>query len=206
MNKGRFIKNDPRLLGNTTGFKKGSIPWNKGVSVYLGGKRFEKGQKPWNTGTKGLMKIWNKGKKWSDETKKKMSEARLGKSPWNKGLKGVQVVWNKGKKLPEYSGEGHWNWQGGKTPEIRRIRNSLENKLWRAEVFARDKYECQICGVTGKLLAANHIKKFSDFPELRFELTNGITLCDECHVKRVTRQELEWESYFDFNLMVRQYE
>lgn len=188
------------------GFKKGNIPWNKGVSVYLGGKRFEKGQKPWNTGTKGVIRAWNKGKKWSDEVKLKFSIAKKGKTPWNKGLKGVQRAWNKDKTFPEFSGANHPNWQGGKTPEARRIRNSVSYRLWRLEVYKRDLYECQICGVRGGTLAANHIKRFSDSPELRMEITNGITLCELCHVVRVNHHESEWESYFQFNLRTRQYE
>ena len=32
-------------------------------------------------------KAWNKGKKWSDEAKLKMSLSHKGKIPWNKGLK-----------------------------------------------------------------------------------------------------------------------
>lgn len=31
--------------------------------------------------------IWNKGKKWGEESRKKMSNSRMGKEPWNKGKK-----------------------------------------------------------------------------------------------------------------------
>ncbi len=34
----------------------------------------------------GKLNIWNRGKPWSDETKKKLSLAHLGRSPWNKGI------------------------------------------------------------------------------------------------------------------------
>lgn len=206
MNTGRFVKNDPRLIGNTFGFKKGDAAWNKGVHVYLGGKRFEKGQKPWNTGTKGVIKAWNKGKKWSDEVKEKLSNAKKGKEPWNKGVKGAQEAWNKGLLLPQFSQEQHWNWQGGKTPEVRRIRNSKEYARWRKEVYERDWYTCQICGEVGKRLRGNHIKKFSDYPELRLVVENGITICKPCDLRWVFHHEEEWESYFKFNLMVRNYE
>lgn len=45
---------------------------------------------------------WNKGKKWSEETKKKISESRKGIDPWNKGKKGVMPEpWNKGMRVAD---------------------------------------------------------------------------------------------------------
>lgn len=35
---------------------------------------------------------WNKGKKWSEEAKRKMSISHKGKIPWNKGLKNKKHV------------------------------------------------------------------------------------------------------------------
>lgn len=83
------------------------------------------------------------------------------------------------------------NWQGGKTKESVIIRYSSEMKAWRISVFERDKYTCQSCGVKngqGKHIAlhADHIKPFSKYPELRFELSNGRTLCVPCHEKTPT--------------------
>ena len=61
------------------------------------------------------------------------------------------------------------------------IGNIKRYKLWRKEVFQRDYYTCLICGEKGGELNAHHIKSFKDFPELRFEVDNGVTLCLECH-------------------------
>lgn len=47
----------------------------------------------------------NKGRHFSDEWKRKISEAKKGKTPWNKGKKGSQQAWNKGKKLGPLSEE-----------------------------------------------------------------------------------------------------
>ena len=38
-----------------------------------------------------------------------------------------------------------------------------------------------VCGNVGGYLNAHHIKKFSEYPELRFELSNGMTMCRDCH-------------------------
>jgi len=62
---------------------------------------FKKGHVPWSKGTKGLMVAWNKGKKFSIESRRKMSLSHKGHIPWNKGKKGVQVAWNKGLKLKQ---------------------------------------------------------------------------------------------------------
>lgn len=83
------------------------------------------------------------------------------------------------------------NWQGGKTAMNTIIRYSTESKQWRQAIFERDDYTCQGCGArsgngVAVVLHADHIKPFAYFPELRFELTNGRTLCRECHKKTPT--------------------
>jgi 5-methylcytosine-specific restriction endonuclease McrA len=47
--------------------------------------------------------------------------------------------------------------------------------------FERDHYTCLVCGEVGGRINAHHIKSFKDYPELRFEVDNGITLCINCH-------------------------
>ena len=114
----------------------------------------------------------NKGKipKNLEKWRKKGSEARKGKPSWNKGLKGYN------------SGEKSHFWKGGITPINRIIRHSLEYKLWRTAVFERDNYTCIWCGDNkGGNLEADHIKPFALFPELRFAIDNGRTLCKTCH-------------------------
>ena len=80
-------------------------------------------------------------------------------------------------------GEKNHFWKGGITPESIKLRNSLEFKLWRIAVFERDNYTCQNCKIKGGHLDAHHIKSFSKYPEIRFNIDNGITYCRECHSK-----------------------
>lgn len=100
-------------------------------------------------------------------------------------------------------GENGANWRGGVTTENEKIRKSIPYKKWRWEIFVRDNFECQICGQKGGDLRANHIKKFADYPDLRLEPTNGVTICRNCDNRWVWNHEPDWESYFNFNLMAR---
>ena len=140
--------------GNKIGgrFKKGSHPKNE----------FQKGYIPWNKGkhhtrkTKRKISKKNKDRKFSEEIRKKMSER------------------NKGEKSSL--------WRGGISFENDKIRHSIEFKLWRETVYARDNWTCQRCGKRGGI-NPHHIKNFAKYPELRFAIDNGITLCKECHRK-----------------------
>ncbi len=90
--------------------------------------------------------------------------------------------WRKGGQT---AGENHHSWKGGITPENDKIRHSLEYKEWAESVYKRDKFTCQRCGVHCKRkdIVAHHIKPFADYPELRFDIDNGLTLCRACHIK-----------------------
>ena len=101
------------------------------------------------------------GKKHSEHTLKLFSKQRLGK----------------------LIGEDNPNWRGGTTKEAQKIRTSKRYKRWRSSVFFRDNYTCTECGSYGGELNADHIKPFALYPELRFDVSNGRTLCVPCHKK-----------------------
>ena len=107
---------------------------------------------------------WNCGLSCSKETKMKISKSLIGK--------------NKREKC-------HF-WRGGITLENKLIRSGIEFKEWRKKVFERDNYICQICNKRSKkeiqvILHPHHIKSFAKYPEERFNVENGITLCIDCH-------------------------
>lgn len=135
-------------------------------------------------------KIWL-GKKLSKETKRKISLKAMG----NKRALGIKRSKETKEKIrlarlekprPELVGKNNPNWRGGTTSSALKIRHSLEYKIWRRAVFERDNYTCIWCGQRGGKLCADHIKPFSLFPELRFAIDNGRTLCWECHQKTDT--------------------
>jgi hypothetical protein len=95
-----------------------------------------------------------KGRTASVETRAKMSAAKMGNG-----------------------GPKHWNYKHGK----RAAHGSLALRNWRWLVFERDGFTCLRCGEVGGSLEAHHVKGWAAFPELRFELSNGRTLCVRCH-------------------------
>ena len=122
--------------------------------------------------TKGRT-AWNKGKKLSEEHRKKLSEAKIGKI---------------GPLCP--------NWRGGSGSLRHQAMQRYEYIQWRKKVFERDNYTCKSCGKSGVYLHADHIKEWSKFPNLRLTVSNGQTLCTECHYlktfKRVKPSNIIW--------------
>jgi 5-methylcytosine-specific restriction endonuclease McrA len=83
-------------------------------------------------------------------------------------------------------GEKSPNWRGGVSSKNERARHGFRFKIWREKVFKRDKYQCVNCGKSRCELHPDHIKQFAYHPSLRFDITNGRTLCIECHKKTPT--------------------
>lgn len=72
-------------------------------------------------------------------------------------------------------------WKGDNVDENRRARDTYLYDNWRKMVYEKDNYTCQCCGQRGGKLNAHHIKDFAQYVELRYDTSNGITLCENHH-------------------------
>lgn len=111
-----------------------------------------------------------------------------GIEPWNKGKTGVYTPEqikriSEGTRRGALRGPDNPAWKEGITRPIDEGRQTPQYSEWRTAVFKRDSYTCQICGRVGGKLVAHHIKSHSDFPDLRLEVNNGVTLCRSDHSK-----------------------
>lgn len=141
------------------------------------GRKGEPGHIAWNKGIKiDRSKYPNMGHliKHTEESKQKCGIANIGKVAWNRGL-------TKENSDRVYSGERHHNWKGGISTKRSLLRQRRTYIIWREAVFARDDWTCQECGTRGCSLEADHIKPWSLYPELRYSIDNGRTLCVNCH-------------------------
>lgn len=159
----------------------------------------------------------------------KATQFKKGKISWNKGIKSGNhgngfkegmTPWNKGKPRSKETkekirtatrGERNWNWKGGRSQLTDRIRTCSRYLEWRAEVFRRDGWTCQTCGLRGhgNDIEAHHINPMKNIlkkvqieglsindryflavtlNEL-FDLANGITLCKDCHIITYKRRK-----------------
>lgn len=72
-------------------------------------------------------------------------------------------------------------WRGGINKKNDTLRHRTEYKEWRTNVYKRDDYTCQCCGSRGGKLNAHHLVPFYSCEELRYDINNGLTLCEKCH-------------------------
>ena len=161
--------------------------------------------------------VWNKGKPHTFITKNKMSKSRkgkqLGSSNPSKRPEVIakiklarknfrQTISSRIKLSATQQGISVGEWRGFKTPETARIRKNLHMVFWREHIFKRDNFTCQEClNRNGNgyhvNLEAHHIKKFSKYPELRYNIDNGITLCENCHKLTKGKEEITINYFLD---------
>lgn len=140
------------------------------------------------------------GKNHSSETKKRISEAKLGKPAWNKGLRwGSETIEKQrqaklGKKLTEdhkrkigRKGDLNHKWIKDRT-KLKTARTQAYDQRyrdWMKKVKDRDGWKCRIDNddCSGKL-EAHHILTWAEHQELRYEVNNGISLCHYHHPRK----------------------
>ena len=144
------------------------------------------------------------GKKHTKETKLKLSLAT--QKHWADDPMFRQIVTNAqlgrkqseetiAKRIPQLSGANNYNWKGGITPLVRKIRNCWKMTKWKRGCLKRDNYKCP-CGEE-KGLCVDHIRPFSFIMadnnirifeeamncEELWDTNNGRTLCQDCHTE-----------------------
>lgn len=87
----------------------------------------------------------------------------------------------------ELAGENHPNYNPNKTDEERLKKRYILGKHtideFRNKVYQRDEYTCRVCGQVGGTLNAHHLDGWNWAKDKRFKISNGVTLCEDCHNK-----------------------
>lgn len=101
---------------------------------------------------------------------------------------------------PKRRREQHWNWNTDRTKIVivgdNIERRSVQYTQWRKSVWQRDNWKCKIANEDCKgRIEAHHILGFTEYPELRYEINNGITLC-HFHHPRKRKDEINLSPYF----------
>jgi hypothetical protein len=175
VNKGR---KRPDMLGNT--FNVGRVAWNKGMKGYNAGPR---------TSIKVACKICKK------EFYAQISCLKKGNQKCC-GALCAKVLRNK--ENSDRSGVNHYRWIADRT-KVKIGDRSFHDPLykqWHRAVKARDGWRCKITDEKCRgRLEAHHILPWSKFPELRYKINNGITLCHHHH-PRTRKDEMNLSPYF----------
>jgi len=148
----------------------------------------------------------NLGYKWSESQKKKFSEYKTGKprngNPKNwkhkDSTKLKMKISNLGKGHPGLKGELSPKWIKDRTKlkKSERHHGNSAYQEWRKNVYKRDNFKCKINDLycNGRI-EAHHIFRWSDYPELRYDINNGITLCKFHHPKKL-KEEKRLSTFF----------
>jgi len=125
------------------------------------------------------------GKKRYPETIEKLRIAAMGKirhsDPHSEETK-KKISQTKINSLLTLRGERHPFYKDGQSRNRKREYKTFKFNKWRRSVYERDNFICQMCGQKGKELNCHHIKSFTNFSKIRFDISNGITLCKDCHM------------------------
>ena len=143
--------------------------------------------------TRAKISLANRGRIISPEHRMKLSKAITGKhfhsEEWKKELS---------KRM---SGTNSPVWINDRTKlkrfgDTNKDRRSSAYVIWRKQVWLRDMFKCKLANpdCSGRL-EAHHILSYTDYPKLRYDINNGITLC-HAHHPRVRAEEKRLIPYF----------
>jgi hypothetical protein len=103
-----------------------------------------------------------------------------------------------------FSGKNHPNWKELTLKDRRTIKSSKKAIKWRLKVYKRDNFTCQCCGdKTSDNLNAHHLEGWHWCKELRFEVSNGVTLCKDCHKLFHKQHTMMWNTSEQFYQFLR---
>jgi len=90
------------------------------------------------------------------------------------------------------TGEKHQRWIKDRDKVAKSEKKHLDTKykIWAKSVKERDKWICQLKDdeCSGRL-ESHHILRWKDYPKLRYEIGNGITLCQNHHPLKKSEEE-----------------
>lgn len=149
----------------------------------------------------------NQNKVKSEETKQKMRDSHWSKNGFESPFKGQRHS-NRARQVLSKATEDFYqthsyeeyknryikgsctqrnipieDFNGFSAPENTRIRQSVEGKAWTYDILSKSNFTCTKCSQRGGKLHAHHLNGFNLFPDLRFDLDNGVCLCESCHDK-----------------------
>ena len=84
------------------------------------------------------------------------------------------------------SGDKNPAWKGGLVKINTKLRKNFRYTAWRKAVWKRDQGICSKCERIGS--DVDHLRSFSKYPKLRYQMSNGRVLCRSCHIKRTALQ------------------
>jgi hypothetical protein len=97
-------------------------------------------------------------------------------------LKGGHGCWYCAVEKSRGKLSAHYNHDLSDEDRARDRRYDAEIHAWRKAVFDRDSYTCTVCGDgSGGNLNAHHKDGFNWHVDRRYDVTNGATLCEDCH-------------------------
>ena len=171
--------------------KKSSEKQKSIVSQTNKGNKYRLGKK-WSKEEREKHRIERSARRYSDAIKKIWSDAQKKSYKENpeRALKISSA--KKGKLQPWMKGERNHRWILDRTLLVKSEKKHLDGRYreWMRQVKNRDYWKCQISNdnCSGRV-EAHHILCWKDFPELRYEIKNGITLCHFHHPRKRSEEE-----------------